>query len=140
MMLTKNTPKKDDANMEFSKRLQRLAESKGVNQTTLVRMTGITTGAMSNYFSKGRVPKVEELSKIARALDTTMDELYKSEWEPPPSAEPHRISVARQPQAVRNDEDTELLRKIAGSLETISAVLTRGSTLVAHQGDGRKIF
>ena len=60
---------------EFGRRLKRLMFIKGVTQTELADMTGISQTLLSGYIT-GRVsPSFLKVDKICRALDCSMDEL-----------------------------------------------------------------
>lgn len=59
--------------IEIGKRIKTLQEKKGWKQIELIEKTCISKGAISNYISGNRVPSSEELLKISKALDTTME-------------------------------------------------------------------
>ena len=60
---------------EFGRRLKRLMFIKGVIQTELADMTGISQSLLNGYIT-GRVsPTFPKVDKICRALDCSMDEL-----------------------------------------------------------------
>lgn len=60
---------------EFGRRLKRLMFIKGVTQTELADMTGISQSLLNGYIT-GRVsPTFPKVDKICRALDCSMDEL-----------------------------------------------------------------
>ncbi|MDF2844780.1 MAG: family transcriptional regulator [Herbinix sp.] len=43
-------------------------------------MTGISTGALSNYENNKKYPRINQLEKIAIALDTKISNLYNSSY------------------------------------------------------------
>lgn len=73
------TQDKKSTNVKFSARLQEAAQEKNLDQVTLARVTGITGAAINNYWNKGRVPKSEELHRIAKAIGTSMEWLLTGE-------------------------------------------------------------
>ena len=61
---------------EFSRRLRRIAyRNKKYNQRQLAEASGINEVTISRYDNGLRSPTSENLIKIARALDCTIDEL-----------------------------------------------------------------
>jgi len=57
----------------FSKRLKDIMESRGVLQADLAKKTGITETTISRYCNEKRIPNIEALVKIAKALDVPTD-------------------------------------------------------------------
>ena len=64
----------------FSKRLKDIMESRGVLQAELAKKTGITETTVSRYCNGKRIPNIEALVKIAKALDVHTDLLLGLEW------------------------------------------------------------
>ena len=64
----------------FSKRLKDIMESQGVLQADLAKKTGITETTISRYCNGKRIPNIEALVKIAKALDVPTDLLVGLEW------------------------------------------------------------
>ena len=64
----------------FSKRLKDIMESHGVLQADLAKKTGITETTISRYCNGKRIPNIEALVKIAKALDVPTDLLVGLEW------------------------------------------------------------
>lgn len=61
---------------EFGRRLRRIAHlNKDYNQRELAEASGITEATISRYYNGLRSPTSENLIKIARVLDCTIDEL-----------------------------------------------------------------
>lgn len=46
----------------------------------LSKMTGISTGALSNYENFSRVPNLVQLENIAKALNVRISDLYESKY------------------------------------------------------------
>lgn len=68
----------EECREEFGIRLYRLMYDKGVTQSELSDMTGITQSNISNYITGRKTPSFYTVDKIARALDCSIDELrYK---------------------------------------------------------------
>lgn len=61
--------------MDFGERLKMLRKNAHLKQTQLARMIGIPIGTYNSYETKGAMPPVENLIKIARFLDTDMNTL-----------------------------------------------------------------
>ena len=61
---------------EFGRRSRRIAHlNKDYNQRELAEASGITEATISRYYNGLRSPTSENLIKIARVLDCTIDEL-----------------------------------------------------------------
>ena len=68
----------EECREEFGIRLYRIMYDKGVTQSELSEMTGITQSNISNYITGRKTPSFYTVDKIARALDCSIDELrYK---------------------------------------------------------------
>lgn len=68
----------EECREEFGIRLYRLMYDKGVTQSELSEMTGITQSNISNYITGRKTPSFYTVDKIARALDCSIEELrYK---------------------------------------------------------------
>lgn len=57
-----------------------LRTEKGITLSKLSAMTGISVGALSNYENSKREPTITQLEKIAKALNTTISNLYESDY------------------------------------------------------------
>lgn len=64
----------------FSERLKDIMKSKGVMQSELAKKTGITEVTISRYCNGKRLPNIEGLVKIAKALEVPADLLVGLEW------------------------------------------------------------
>lgn len=53
---------------------------KNVSLTQLSMRTGISKGALDNYENGKRYPNLEQMERIAKALHTTISDLYESEY------------------------------------------------------------
>lgn len=72
----------------FSARLTELMHKKGFNTVSLAEITGVSQSGISKYKRAASMPKVSELSKLAKILGVSMgylwgdeDDLVNSEWE-----------------------------------------------------------
>lgn len=61
--------------IKFNQRLKKALNEKNMKQTELAEKTGIGKSAISQYISGLYEPKTENLYKIAKALNLTLDEL-----------------------------------------------------------------
>jgi transcriptional regulator with XRE-family HTH domain len=66
-------------NEKVSKRIRKLLNEKNMKQVDLINITSISKTAISNYLTNNRIPKAEELYKIAKALDTSMEYILTGE-------------------------------------------------------------
>lgn len=53
---------------------------KNVSLTQLSMRTGISKGALDNYENGKRYPNIEQMERIAKALHTTISDLYESDY------------------------------------------------------------
>lgn len=53
---------------------------KGISLTELSRRTGISKGALDNYENELRSPTINQLEKIAKALGTSITNLFESPY------------------------------------------------------------
>lgn len=53
---------------------------KGISLRELERRTGISKSALNNYENEKRYPDLQQLEKIAIALNTSMSSLYESDY------------------------------------------------------------
>ena len=61
---------------EFARRLRRIAhQNKDYNQKELAEASGISEVTISRYYNGLRSPSSDNLVRIARALDCTIDDL-----------------------------------------------------------------
>lgn len=65
-------------NNDIGSNIKELSSMKGISQKQLAKLSDLTEATISRYVKGTRVPTVEVLSKIAKALDTTTEELLKS--------------------------------------------------------------
>jgi transcriptional regulator with XRE-family HTH domain len=64
--------------VNFSSRLGELVKAKGEDQKVIAAGIGISEASLSNYL-KGRTPKAEELMKIAKYFQCSVDFLLSGE-------------------------------------------------------------
>ena len=62
-------------NNSIAKKIEELMIENKMTQKDLAKLSGLTEAAISNYLSKKREPNKSSLTKIAQALNTTIDEL-----------------------------------------------------------------
>lgn len=61
------------------KNLKALRKARGMSQTELAELLGVTFGAVSAWELGLKYPSADKLPDIARSLQCTIDELYGSE-------------------------------------------------------------
>ena len=94
--------------MKLSERLQNWLKHPGNTQTSLAAGTGISQGAINNYI-KGRIPKPDELCKLADFFNCSTDELLGRDCRKYPEHQPH-VMVAQD--APRKERARKLLNQI----------------------------
>lgn len=62
----------------LSSKLDKLLKENGLSQKDLAEMTGLTQSAISHYIKGDRVPRGDNLFKIAEALWVSVDDLTSS--------------------------------------------------------------
>lgn len=65
---------KEECNKEFSYRLRKMMQIKGITQYELSERTGIAQPHISNYVRGMRSPSFYVIDKIAKALDCSIDQ------------------------------------------------------------------
>ncbi len=58
----------------------KIRAEKGISLKELARRTGISKSALNNYENGKRQPTLQQLELIAKALDTTISNLYESKF------------------------------------------------------------
>lgn len=61
--------------MNFAETLKKIRNEKGYSQQTLAKKAGVSQTAVYNWEKGERKPKLEQLRRIAAALDVTIGEL-----------------------------------------------------------------
>jgi len=59
--------------IDLGKRIQQIRKEKGLSQTELAKISGVSYAQLSRYETKGAQPPAEVLNKLADALDTSVD-------------------------------------------------------------------
>lgn len=65
----------DDEQTEFPRKLYEMMRDKGFTQTDLAYEAGISQGSISGYLAGSSSPSLDQLRKLARALDCRIIEL-----------------------------------------------------------------
>jgi transcriptional regulator with XRE-family HTH domain len=63
------------SNMNFKDNLKRIRIERGLSQTELAELTGLTQVTISHYETGSQTPNVKTADKIAHALGVTLNEL-----------------------------------------------------------------
>lgn len=69
-----NDLSKEECNKEFSYRLRKIMQIKGITQQELSERTGIAQSHISNYVRGTRSPSFYIIDKIAKVLDCSIDQ------------------------------------------------------------------
>lgn len=105
-------------------RLTRLA--RGLSQGDLARTAGVTRQAISGIESGRWSPSLDVALSLAKALDSTVEELFGSAVEAPPVKS--RLAVLAEPPATEEDSGRLLLAEVAG--DCVAFPLTGDHTMV----------
>ena len=95
--------------MKISARLRSLMQQRGLSLTALARRSGITVSSISRYMSGKQVPGAEALTRLASALEVSLEELTGSTEVPELSAKEQLLLQLEQLKE-------ELLKAGSGSL------------------------
>lgn len=63
---------------KIAKKIKEYREKAGISMTELANQTGISISSLSHYESGCRIPSDENKCLIARAFNTTVDEIFYS--------------------------------------------------------------
>lgn len=98
--------------MSISIRITTLLREKEMSQRELARITGITESAVSHYIKGDRIPRGNNLVKIANALNTTIDDLlnHSNEHNMGYEFEDIKTLIARNVNKMSQDERVELVK------------------------------
>jgi transcriptional regulator with XRE-family HTH domain len=69
--------------VHFSDRLQQLLIARGMTKAGLADLVGVSPTAIGNYCN-GRIPRADELYRIAEVFNVTMEFLMSGSGAPPP--------------------------------------------------------
>jgi len=102
--------------------IEKMAE-RGMTQADLCRHTGLASSMISHYCTGQRIPSFPVVSRIAKALDTTVDFLAYGNTEKTVQLYPDNFAVAEKPKDYASSipmhkqiEDEALLRDMYNSL------------------------
>ncbi len=93
----------------FGERIAKLLEIEGYTQRELATMIGVTEAALSRYLKNEREPKMEIITNIATALNTTTDYLLTGKDDTESFEETYRL-VARGTSTMSEDEKLKLMK------------------------------
>lgn len=94
-------------------RMRKLLEESGYSQKELAGMVGVTEAAMTRYLHDERVPRVDVISNLATALNTTSDYIISGVQEEQDFSEIKRL-VARNSKTMTQEEKMALIKLIMG--------------------------
>ncbi len=141
---------------KFSEKLKAAIKNAGYTQAKFSELTGIPVSTLASYLNEGRMPKAESLYIMAKALNTSMDNLM--EYNEPIESQPHEeitpadiinainilteaygYWIIRGAPFIDNNEEN-----VANSLEImdfkvhsyLESLRTKGDTLIALEGIG----
>jgi transcriptional regulator with XRE-family HTH domain len=66
----------DDVHRQLTKRIKELARAKGLSANRLADFAGLGRGFVSNVLTGKKSPTVRTLSKVAKALDVEVRDLF----------------------------------------------------------------
>lgn len=92
----------------FVMRMKQMLEQRGLSQRRLAQLACVTSGSISDYLYGKRIPRAAELSRLARALEVSMDWLWgEDDCDNPP----------------KKDESQSKMLELEASLHEISSNL-----------------
>lgn len=119
--------------MTFGSKLRQLREARGMTQTDLARILGVSPKAVSKWEANRMEPRPPMVAKIAQALGVTKDELvHGSSPKPETTSAPEtdkRLDRATAPlpsPAVASQIDQILRRATAEVLELVAGAIRQG--------------
>jgi transcriptional regulator with XRE-family HTH domain len=105
---------------ELGKRILLLRKNKGLSQTDLAKLAGISYAQIGRYETKGAQPPAEVLKKIANALDTTTDFLINGDTDEKAMSALKDAELLKQFKEVEQmeDEDKNIIKKLIDAFIT----------------------
>lgn len=105
---------------ELGKRILQLRKHKGLSQTDLANLAGISYAQIGRYETKGAQPPAEVLRKIANALDTTTDYLINGATDEKAKSTLKDAELLKQFKEVEQmeDEDKNIVKKLIDAFIT----------------------
>lgn len=96
----------------INKKIEELLEKNKMSQKQLANITGLTESAISHYVKGDRVPRGNNLNKIAKALGVTVDYLLNDNKEVNKEEDMILVKslIARNASNMTNEEKMELLK------------------------------
>ena len=61
--------------MKFLKKIRQIRKKQGLSQEQLAKMSGLSRYTIINFETGKRDPRIKDLSKIAKALNVSIEEL-----------------------------------------------------------------
>lgn len=102
-------------------------EKRGLSQLALAKAADVRQSAISAYLAGSGEPSVAALSRIAQALDMTMDELYIGL-----SPKPRKSKKTSNPEAERKLEDMkEACTKLGGEVAALGKLIEGLSKIIS---------
>jgi transcriptional regulator with XRE-family HTH domain len=74
--------------MAFGKTLQIVREEVGLSQSQLATRAGVSIDSLRNWEQDRALPKIDAVTRLARAMGVSLDRLAYDGEEPPAAAEP----------------------------------------------------
>lgn len=91
----------------LGQRIIELRKKKGLSQTDLAKIVGLSYAQIGRYETKGTQPPAEALKKIADALDTTVDYLVYGDTEEKAKASLKDSELLQQFKALEQLDDND---------------------------------
>jgi transcriptional regulator with XRE-family HTH domain len=113
-------PKQAVSNREIGQRLKLLRQERGLTQTDLAQLVGLSQPNLSAIERGARAATLHQVIRFARALQSTTDEILLDEKAPAPGRRPRKAVAQR---FLRLDELAPADRRVA--LDVIDGLLRR---------------
>lgn len=98
----------------FSSRLRNLLEEHNMTQLSLARLINSSEAAVSKYLNEGRLPRLDVVSRMASALNTTTDYLLGQEEAREFDYHEVKRLLARNADQMTNQQKKELINALLG--------------------------
>ena len=99
--------------MEITKRLVELICEKNITQKELSMSTGLTESTISRYVSGERIPRGTNLVKLAKALDTTVDDLLGNVADKDDEVQEIKRLIARNSNQMNMEDRMDIINLIS---------------------------
>lgn len=98
----------------WKEKVKELMEKRGINQKELSKLSGITESSISRYLSGERVPRIDIIVNLSRALEVDPDYLLDDSRQNDDSYESLAFAIARNGNKLTQEEKDKLIKALLG--------------------------